>query len=144
MARGTEEQEQASEVSADFPYRTLMTHPAWAILDEALADLESNDDLELQTARRYVIGYLIQQLAAQGLIPPAIAFRPDTPNAPAPQYRWILQLESSLQGVRQRRPKKAPLPDEVLPRQAQPDSPLNISVTSPAPNHPPARTAGGS
>jgi len=71
MARGTKEQKQTPEVSADFPYRAWMTHPAWAIVDNALAELEDNDDLELRTARRYVIGYLLQQLAAQGLVPPA-------------------------------------------------------------------------
>jgi hypothetical protein len=82
MSRGPEEQ--APEVAADFPYRTLMTHPVWAIIDAALADLESNDDLQLQTARRYIIGYLVQQLAESGQIPPAIAFRPDAPNSSQP------------------------------------------------------------
>jgi hypothetical protein len=73
-----------------------MTHPAWKIIDSALADLESNDDLELRTARRYVIGYLIQQLAERGHIPPAIAFRPDAPSSSQPSYRWILQVEASM------------------------------------------------
>ncbi|HZK80221.1 MAG TPA: hypothetical protein VFC46_04120 [Humisphaera sp.] len=106
MARGTEEQEQAPEVGPDFPYRTLMTHPAWAILDSALAELESNDDLELRTARRYVIGYLIQQLAESGQIPPAIAFRPDTTDASQPNYRWILQLDAFIQGEHKKTPRK--------------------------------------
>ena len=106
MARGTEEQEQASEISADFPYRTLMTHPAWAIIDGALADLEANDDLELQTARRYVIGYLIQQLAEHAQIPPAIAFGPDAPDSSQPSYRWILQVEASIQGGPRKAPRK--------------------------------------
>jgi hypothetical protein len=110
MARRTEEQEQASDVSADFPYRSLMTHPAWGVLDSALSELESNDDLDLRTARRYVIGYLIQQLAAQGLIPPAIAFRPEGSAGPDPRYRWILQLEASVPGAGSkatRKPAKA-------------------------------------
>jgi hypothetical protein len=93
MARGTEEQEQTSEVGTDFPYRILMTHPAWSIIDSALAELESNDDLELRTARRYVVGYLVQQLAESGQIPPAIAFRPDERAASQPSYRWILQVD---------------------------------------------------
>jgi hypothetical protein len=96
MARRTEEQEQTPEVGPDFPYRTLMTHPAWPIIEGALADLESNDDLELRTARRYVVGYLIQQLAERGQIPPAIAFRPDAPDVSQPSYRWILQVEASI------------------------------------------------
>ena|SRR2546421_5413679 len=93
MARGTQEQEQTPEVSPDFPYRTLMSHPAWTVIENALEDLECNDDLELRTARRYVIGYLIQHLAEHGLIPPAIAFRPDVVDTAQPTYRWILQVE---------------------------------------------------
>lgn len=93
MARGTEEQKQAVNVGADFPYRTLMTHPSWKVIDGALAALEANDDMELHTARRYVIGYLIQELAERGQIPPAIAFRPDHSSADATSYRWILQVE---------------------------------------------------
>ena len=93
MARGTEEQEQAPEVSDDFPYRALMSHPAWAAMDNALGELEDNDDLGLRTARRYVIGYLIQQLVEQGQLPPAIASRPDAPGGAQPKYRWFVEIQ---------------------------------------------------
>lgn len=105
MARGTQEQEQTPEVAADFPYRMLMSHPAWAIIDGALSDLESNDDLELRTARRYVIGYLIQQLVEQGQVPPAIASRPDVPDLSQPRYQWILQIEMP-HALRERTPSR--------------------------------------
>lgn len=68
MARGTKESKQAARVGAEFPYKHLMKHPAWSAVDRALGELESNSDLELQTARRYVVGYLVQQLIAQGLV----------------------------------------------------------------------------
>jgi len=106
MARGTEEQEQTPEVSPDFPYRTLMEHPAWNVIDSALGELEANSDLQLQTARRYVIGYLIQKLATEGLIPPAIAFRPDSPESSGPRYSWILRIEGFAQGTRQKPTKR--------------------------------------
>jgi hypothetical protein len=97
MARGTEEQEQASDLNPDFPYRALMNHPAWRVIDQALGELEANDDVELRTARRYVIGYLLQQLATKGLTPPAIAVGPDFPQVPLPSYNWILQLQSAVE-----------------------------------------------
>jgi hypothetical protein len=93
-------------MSADFPYRTLMDHPAWGVIDSALGDLETNNDLQLQTARRYVIGYLIEQLATEGLIPPAIAFRPNAPDSSGPRYSWILRIEGFAQGTRQKQSKR--------------------------------------
>jgi hypothetical protein len=70
MARGSEEQKQAAEVGVDFSYKDYMTHPAWAIIDKALANLESNSDIQLQTARRHVIGYLLKAMANDGVLPP--------------------------------------------------------------------------
>ena len=46
----------------DFPYRQLLTHPSWAVLEKAIEELELNNDLELHTASRYIVGFLIQQL----------------------------------------------------------------------------------
>jgi len=68
MACGTKEQKQAAEIGDEFPYRHLMKHPAWAAVNRAVEELESNSDLELQTARQYVVGYLVQQLVENGLI----------------------------------------------------------------------------
>jgi hypothetical protein len=53
-----------------------MTHPyiefedtaLWKAIDAALAELEQNGDFQLTTARRYVVGYLCQQLARQKLV----------------------------------------------------------------------------
>lgn len=105
MARGTEEQKQTTEdVDADFPYRTLMRHPAWQVIRSALGDLEKNDDLELRTAQRYAIGYLIEKLIASGLIPPALAFTADTRSTVHPKYRWILEL-----------PKQFSMPSSTTP-----------------------------
>jgi hypothetical protein len=71
MARRTKEQKQETEVSDEFPYREFITHPAWPVIENALRELESNDDLELRTAQRYVVGFLIKQLALHDLMPPA-------------------------------------------------------------------------
>ncbi len=110
MARRTKEPEQAAVVGDDFPYRTLMNHPAWPVVDEALAELEENDDLELRTARRYVIGSLIQQLSEAGLIPPLVAMSPSgVGNGPIPTYRWVLQFEAVVASGRGR-VKKITLP----------------------------------
>jgi hypothetical protein len=70
MGRGTKEQKQEAEVDASFPYRSLMAHPAWSAIDRALGELESNRDLQLSTPRRYLAGYLLQQLIAEGAISP--------------------------------------------------------------------------
>ena len=71
MARRTEEQEQATKIERAFPYAALVSHPAWDVLDKAIADLEANGDLELQTARKYVIGHVVQALVKSGFVPPA-------------------------------------------------------------------------
>lgn len=67
MARRTAEQ---AAVMPEFPYRNAKTHPAWAVIEQALQDLAANNDLELQTPPRYVIGYLIESLVNRGLLPP--------------------------------------------------------------------------
>jgi hypothetical protein len=71
MAR-TKEQEQIAKVSEDFPYREFMSHPAWKVLDKALGELEANDDVEVTTASRYVVGFLIKSLVEKGLTLPHV------------------------------------------------------------------------
>ncbi len=56
-------------MSADFPYKSFESHPAWKIIEQALAELDDNDDLELRTAKRYVIGHIISALAKSGVLP---------------------------------------------------------------------------
>ena len=106
MARGTEEQEQTAGIGSDFPYLKLMNHAAWAVVDEALADLESNGDLELQTARRYVVGSLVKALADKGLLPPN-----DPDQLPANErggrYRWIYEFKEQRGPKKQAAQKKA-------------------------------------
>jgi hypothetical protein len=48
------------------PYIEFEQTPLWKAIDAAIAELERNRDMELTTARMLVIGYLCQQLAAQG------------------------------------------------------------------------------
>lgn len=72
MARGTKEQEQTAEV-AGFPYKDLMSHPAWKVIEKSISELESNSDLELRTARRHVIGYLVEKLVESGQLPPPLS-----------------------------------------------------------------------
>ena len=67
MARGTEEQEQAV-IGNVFPYKDYLTHPAWKVVEQAMRDLETNNDLELQTPSRYVVGYLLQALEQKCLL----------------------------------------------------------------------------
>lgn len=54
----------------DHPYVAYEGAPTWDILDRAIRDLEDNQDLQVTTARPYVIGYLCRQLAALGQEPP--------------------------------------------------------------------------
>ena len=44
------------------PYVEFEGTELWRRLDKEIAALEHNGDLELTTARRYVIGYLCKQL----------------------------------------------------------------------------------
>jgi hypothetical protein len=61
-----------------------MTHPygefegtrLWATVDAAVAELVHNRDVQLTTARDYVIGYLCRALTLQGLVSPAAGEAP--------------------------------------------------------------------
>ncbi|HUB27906.1 MAG TPA: hypothetical protein VL992_20950 [Tepidisphaeraceae bacterium] len=82
MARGTKEQKQeADDVDSKFPYRGLLTHPAWSAIDRALGELEANHDVRIQTARRYLVGYLLQHLLGEGLISPLEVEIPETKSS---------------------------------------------------------------
>ena len=58
------------------PYQRFEGSDLWRLLDHEIGELEGNGDLELTTARQYVIGYLCQQLVAARL---ASTRTPDTP-----------------------------------------------------------------
>ena len=51
-----------------FPYSKFEDTDLWKAIDTALAELEKNGDVQLTTARRYVVGYLCQQLARKKLV----------------------------------------------------------------------------
>ncbi len=46
----------------DFPYKDLIDHPLWSVIDKALDDLIKNKDVLVSTPRKYVIGYLLQSI----------------------------------------------------------------------------------
>ena len=49
------------------PYQIHEADPLWPVIDRALCDLSKNGDLQLSTAREYVIGYICQ--AVRGVLP---------------------------------------------------------------------------
>jgi hypothetical protein len=63
--------ENRSTADMKHPYSEYERTGLWAAIDAALADLEQNRDVELSTAREYVVGYLCQQLAARQVVAPA-------------------------------------------------------------------------
>ena len=48
-------------------YTELEETALWETVDSAFAQLELNRDVQLNTAREYVVGYLCQRLARRGL-----------------------------------------------------------------------------
>ncbi len=42
------------------PYTEFESSPLWSVVDSALSDLEENQDIQITTHRRYVIGYLVK------------------------------------------------------------------------------------
>jgi hypothetical protein len=42
------------------PYESYEADPLWPAIDTALRDLSRNGDIQLMTARDYVIGYICQ------------------------------------------------------------------------------------
>lgn len=51
-------------------YEAFRSHPAWSALEKALVALAANDDVELRTAKRYVVGYLLDSLDKKHLLLP--------------------------------------------------------------------------
>jgi hypothetical protein len=47
------------------PYIQYESSPQWQILNKAVDELMKNGDIQLSTAREYIIGYLCQALAAK-------------------------------------------------------------------------------
>lgn len=45
------------------PYKKYESTETWATVDSAIQDLIDNRDIELTTAREYVVGYIVQQIS---------------------------------------------------------------------------------
>jgi hypothetical protein len=54
---------------SEHPYKRFEGTTLWQVLDAALSDLVANDDVEVKTAREYIVGYPAQQLAESGVVP---------------------------------------------------------------------------
>jgi hypothetical protein len=50
------------------PYTDFEDTGLWKAVDAALAELEQNRDVRLNTGREYVVGYLCKQLASRKLV----------------------------------------------------------------------------
>jgi hypothetical protein len=48
------------------PYAALENARAWAVIDSAVSDLVKNQDLAENTARHYIVGYIVKRLADAG------------------------------------------------------------------------------
>jgi hypothetical protein len=57
------------KVSMPHPYQSFEDSPTWRVLDAAIRDLEENRDLEVTTARPYVLGFLCMRLAEAAAAP---------------------------------------------------------------------------
>ena len=54
--------------SEKFPYRHLESLPAWDVVDQAVEKLVCNDDLVETTARRNIVGFIVNELSVSGLL----------------------------------------------------------------------------
>ena len=52
----------------NLPYSQFAETKLWKVVDKAIADLEKNQDLELRTNRKYVIGYLCEKVSGQKIV----------------------------------------------------------------------------
>ena len=74
---------------ANHPYKNLERLAAWKVVELAIADLAENGDIKEETARKYIVGYLVKKLReADALAPDVIVangihYHPD----PAPVQR---------------------------------------------------------
>lgn len=53
---------------SNHPYKKFEESPAWECLEAGIASLADNQDIQELTDRRYIVGYLVKQLAEAGLI----------------------------------------------------------------------------
>lgn len=61
-------QSNEDDPGSGFPYTAYEESMLWKVIDNQLAQLERNGDLQITTARQYVIGYLCKELDEADLI----------------------------------------------------------------------------
>jgi len=44
------------------PYKKYEAQPLWAVIDRAIRDLSRNGDIQEQTNRAYIVGFLCKQI----------------------------------------------------------------------------------
>jgi hypothetical protein len=52
----------------EFPYEKFQATKAWNIVDDTIGQLVENKDLAETTARRYIVGFILKQLADNKLL----------------------------------------------------------------------------
>lgn len=55
-------------ISEDFPYNYLRHLHSWTVAEDAIDSLVNNGDLKELTDRKYIVGFLLEQLHKEGLI----------------------------------------------------------------------------
>ncbi len=54
-------------MQSSHPYSEFENTEHWKVVDAAIRDLEKNEDVKLETAREYVVGYLCKKLAGKSV-----------------------------------------------------------------------------
>jgi hypothetical protein len=57
---------------SNHPYAALENHPAWKVLDRAIKKLVANGDLDEQTTREHIVGYILNELTHAAVLDPQI------------------------------------------------------------------------
>ena len=70
---------------ASHPYETYEGTPIWRTVDRAVKALAKNGDIKEETDRKYIVGFLCEQLAMANLIqsePPPVEVQMESPRRP--------------------------------------------------------------
>lgn len=54
------------KVSMSHPYAALEADPLWQVVSDAVRDLAKNGDVSEQTAREYIVGYIVKNIRESG------------------------------------------------------------------------------
>lgn len=52
----------------EFPYQKFQATPAWEVVEQAIGKLINNSDLVEKTDRRYIVGFILKELADKELL----------------------------------------------------------------------------